>query len=413
MTSRDIPAQHLPLRHPDKRDGPLAGIRIIDLTTSIAGPYASMLLGDMGAEIVKVERPGVGDDSRQWGPPFINGIALWYLAVNRNKRSLTLNYSVAEGYRLLLDLVRQSDVVLTNHVPRVQKKLGIDDASLRAARADIVHVSLTGYGLTGEGADRPCYDIIAEGISGVMDMTGELDNDPQKIGTPAADLLGGTDAAMACLAALVERRSNGRGKKIDVSLVESMTRLMTPILMSHLGSGLGHRRSGAKDSVIAVYQMFHTADEPLTLALPNDGIWQRFCAATGLNDFIDNPDFRDSPSRRKNRDVIVARIDKLLRTRPRDQWLALFAENRIPAGPINRIDQIAADIGLHQRGLFYAIPSAGEPIPQVGLGIQFDGQPVGYRLAPPGLGQDNEFVLGDILGLSAGEIAQLNRANII
>jgi hypothetical protein len=208
----------------------LAGVRVLDLTTSIAGPYASLLLGDLGAEVIKVERPCVGDDARHWGPPFLDGESLWFLSVNRNKRSLALDYARAEGHALLLELVAQSDVVILNQLPRLQAKLGTDYATLKGAREDLIHVALTGFGLTGERADRPCYDLIAEGFSGVMDLTGEAGGPPQKIGTPAADLLAGSDAALAAVAALLDRQRTGRGHQIDVALVESMTRFMSPRL---------------------------------------------------------------------------------------------------------------------------------------------------------------------------------------
>jgi crotonobetainyl-CoA:carnitine CoA-transferase CaiB-like acyl-CoA transferase len=413
MTHAQIPAQMLPVTAPRDSSDLLHGLRVIDLTTSIAGPYATQLLADLGADVIKVERPGTGDDSRQWGPPFLDGFSLWYLSVNRNKRSLTLDYSCESGYGLLRDLVRQSDVVFTNHVPRVQRKLRIDHASLAQARPDLIHVSVTGYGLDGSGADRPCYDIVAEGLSGVMDMTGEPDGGPQKVGTAASDLLAGNDAALACLAALFERQRTGCGKRVDVCLLESMTRFMAPVLMSHLGSGEPFRRSGGRASVIAVYQMFETADEPLTLALPNNDIWRRFCEATGLGDLLQNPDYRDNAARRARREPLVKRIQELLATRPRDHWLALFARERVPSGPINRIDQVAQDARLKERGFLFAVPGARSPLPQVGLGIHFDGQPRGYRRAPPTLGEHNAEILEGLLGATRDECERLRLAGTI
>jgi len=413
MTHAQIPAQTLPLAAPRDSSDLLHGVRILDLTTSIAGPYATQLLADLGADVIKVERPGTGDDSRQWGPPFLDGISLWYLTVNRNKRSLTLDYSCERGYELLRSLVRESDIVFTNHVPRVQLKLRIDHASLTELRADLIHVSVTGYGFGGSEADRPCYDIVAEGLSGVMDMTGELDSGPQKIGTAASDLLAGNDAALACLAALFERQRSGRGKRIDVCLFESMTRFMAPVLMSHLGSGEPFRRSGGRASVIAVYQMFETADDPLTLALPNEGIWRRFCETTGLHELLQNPDYRDNAARHQRRAPLVKRIQELLRTQPRDHWLTLFARERIPSGPINRIDQVAQDARLRERGFLFAVPGAHGPLPQVGLGIHFDGQARGYRHGPPTLGEHNAEILEGLLSMTPDECRQLRQTGTI
>ncbi len=362
----------------------LAGVRVLDLTTSIAGPYAAMLLGDLGAEVIKVERPGVGDDARHWGPPFLDGESLWFLSVNRNKQSLALDYSRPEGHALLLELVARSDVVVLNQMPRLQAKLGTDYATLKGARADLIHVSLTGFGLSGERADQPCYDLIAQGFSGVMDLTGKAGGQPQKIGTPAADLLAGSDAAFVAVAALFERQRTGQGHQIDVSLVESMTRFMAPRLTPYLGSGELPRRSGAKDSVLAIYQVFETADQPLTLGIGNDAIWRRFCRAIGNDALAEDKRFATNAGRRAARPELVARIGAILKTRSRVHWLELFAAHAIPAGPILRLDEVAADPNLLARGLFYRMSCQdGRQVPQVNTGIRVDGAANAPRSAPP------------------------------
>ncbi|KAG1321891.1 hypothetical protein G6F63_013602 [Rhizopus arrhizus] len=202
----------------------LAPLRVLDLTTSIAGPYATQLLADLGATVLKVEKPGTGDDTRAWGPPFLQDVSLWYLSVNRNKHSLTLDVSQPEGREVLDGLLVQSDVLVLNMVPRVQRKLGLDYDSLKAAYPALIHASLTGFGLTGPRSDFPCYDLIAEGYAGIMDLTGELESAPQKVGTPAADLLAGQDLALAVLAAYIARGQHGRGTQIDISMQSSMTR---------------------------------------------------------------------------------------------------------------------------------------------------------------------------------------------
>jgi len=392
----------------------LRGVRVLDLATSIAGPYATMLLGDYGAEVIKLERPGVGDDARAWGPPFLDGESLWFLSVNRNKQSLALDYARPEGHALLLELVGHADVVVTNHIPRLQAKLGTGYETLRAARPDLVHVSLTGFGLTGERRDRPCYDLIAEGLSGVMDLTGEADNEPQKVGTPAADLLAGMDAAMATIAALFERRHSGRGRQIDVSLVESMTRFMTPRLVPYLGSGELPRRCGAKDSVIAIYQVFQTADEPLTLGIGSDAIWRRLWRALGDPAVADDPRYASNADRRAARAELVARIQAILIGAPRDHWLELFAAHGVPAGSIQRLDQVAADPALLERELFYRMSdSAGREVPQVNTGIRIDGEANTPRHAPPALAEHGTSLLRSLLGKSDDEIEELGAAGII
>lgn len=391
----------------------LEGVRVLDLTTSIAGPYATLLLADLGAEVIKVERPGAGDDTRAWGPPFLEGHSLWYLGVNRNKRSITLDYSTPEGLEVLHDLVRHCDVVVANLVPRVQRKLKVDWGTLQAIRPDLVFCSITGFGLAGARADKTSYDLIAEGYSGIMDLTGEANSPPQKVGAPAADMLSGMDAAMAVIAALFERQRSGKGHSIDISMVESMTRFLTPRIMTYLGSGEVPRRTGAKDSVIAVYQSFDTADLPLTLGLGNDRIWQRFWDTVGDPDYARDPRFSSNARRHALRPEIVGRIQDVLLTRTRNEWLSLFEANAIPSGPINRIDEIAGDEELARRGFFYRMDMAGTQVPQVGLGITIDGEPTSPRSAPPALGADTAAILQGFAGLSDDQIETLRNKSVI
>ena len=391
----------------------LAGVKVLDLTTSIAGPYAGQLLADMGATVLKLEKPNGGDDARAWGPPFLHGESLWFMAVNRGKQSMTLDFAQPEGRKVLEQLVAQCDVVLLNLVARGQKKLGVDAASLRAINPQLIHLSLTGFGLQGERADMPCYDLIAEGYSGVMDLTGELENAPQKVGTPAADMLSGHDAAMAVLAALYRRQRDGVGCSIDISMVESMSRFMSPRLMPHLGSGEIYRRSGGRDSVIAIYQVFETADDPMTLGLGNDAIWKRFWDAVGQPDVAQNPEYASNQQRRQSRADIVELIAKVLREKPRAHWLEVFTKARVPAGPIQRLDELAKDEALHTSGFIYRTEGVDGAIPQVGLGIRFDGQTEGTQTPPPKLGAHTQTVLQDWLALDESAIAQLRSQRVI
>ncbi len=407
-----LPVHRLP-SPPRTRFALLEGIRVLDLTTSIAGPYATLLLADMGAEVLKIERPGTGDDARAWGPPFLNGQSLWFLSVNRNKRSLTLDYGEEPGRVVLRDLVRHVDVVVINQMPSVQDKLGVSYDALSKVRPDLVHVSVTGFGCTGERRDLPCYDLIAEGYSGVMDLTGEVGGAPQKVGTAAADLLAGMDAAFATVAAIYDRQRTGRGHAIDVSMVESMTRFMAPRLVSYLGSGELARRSGAKDSVIAIYQVFDAADAPLTLGLGNDAIWKRFWVAVGRPERGEDPRHRTNADRRAARAELVAEIQAVLATRPRADWLRIFSEARVPAGPINRLDEVVADPVLTARQLFYALPGAEDPIPQVGLGIRIDGSASGAARPPPRLGEHGDAILAEWAGYDAQRITALRAEGII
>jgi crotonobetainyl-CoA:carnitine CoA-transferase CaiB-like acyl-CoA transferase len=391
----------------------LRGIRVLDLTGSIAGPYATMLLADMGAEVLKIERPGTGDDTRSWGPPFLDGEALWFQSVNRNKSSVALDYTSAEGLGTLEGLAKVSDVVVVNLLPASAKKFKVDADSLRAIKSDLIYVSITGFGLEGERAGWACYDLIAEGYSGVMDLTGEIDGGPQKVGAPAADMLAGSDAAYATVAALFARQRTGQGRLVDIALVDSMTRFLACRIIPYLGSGEVPRRFGGKDSVIAIYQAFDTADKPITLALGNENIWQRFWQVVGQSEVAEQPRYATNSDRRAHRQELVNRIQDLLKQKTRSQWLDMFRLARIPAGPINRVDEAAADIALRDRGLFYRLRSGGRELPQVGSGILLDGKPNQPRQAPPRLGEHTTQILRSLLGYDEADIEALKRIKAI
>jgi crotonobetainyl-CoA:carnitine CoA-transferase CaiB-like acyl-CoA transferase len=393
-----LPQDELPLLAPSAGFQLLAGVRVLDLTSSIAGPYGTMLLADLGADVVKVERAGVGDDSRGWGPPFLEGHAVWYAAVNRNKRSVDLDLRSDEGRATLQSLAAEADVVVTSLRDRAMTHLGIAYDQVRGLRPDVVHCTITGYGLTGPKSELPGYDLIAEAFSSVMDLTGEPESGPQKIGTPAADLLAGMDAAFAIVAALYDRKQTGRGHQLDISLAESMTRFMTPKLASYLGSGDLQRRSGGRDSVIAIYQVFTTADEPIVLALGNDAIFARFCRAAGLNELEVDPAYATNAGRRAHREKLVGEIQQVLLGRPAHWWLELCRGADVPAGPINRVEDVVADEHLQSRSMLYRLPVDTGAVPQVNTGWFLDGEPNGYRLAPPRLGADREQVLAEWLG---------------
>lgn len=390
----------------------LPGIVVVDLTTSIAGPYAGMLLSDFGARVIKIERPG-GDDARHWGPPFLDGESLWFLAVNRNKESLCLDYSTPEGRAILMELIDKADVVLTNQLAGVQKKLGIDAETLRKTRPRLLHVSVTGFGLSGSSAALPCYDLIAEGYSGVMDLTGPAGAEPQKVGAPAADMLAGADAAMAVLAALHRRNVTGEGCAIDIALTESMIRFMSPRIVPFMGSGEVPTRSGGRDSVIAIYQTFQTADLPMTLGLGNDAIWKRFWEAVDDPAYGEDPAFKSNASRREHRARIVEHIAGILRRRPRAEWLERFGRVKVPAGPIYRVDEVVEDPHFRARGLFFKIERDGVDVPQVGLGVHVDGNAAGFSKPPPRLGEHSAAILRDLLNYEPSSIADLRLKGVI
>lgn len=388
----ELPYASLPTMSPGRALPLLDGVCVLDLTTSIAGPYAGMLLADLGADVIKVERPE-GDDARQWGPPFLDGQALWFSAVNRGKRSVVINLHRDADRQRLFKLVASADVVIVNQPVAVQSKLHIDYETLRAAKADIVFASITGFGLDGERADLGCYDLIAEGYSGVMDLTGEPGAPPQKVGAPAGDMLAGQDAAMAVIAALFARQRTGKGARIDVSLVESMTRFLSCRIVPYLGGGEVPRRSGGRDSVIAIYQVFETADRPITLGLGTDAIWRRFWEAVGDAEYGRQTRYATNERRRGHRDEIVARIQTILAERTRAEWLGILAAARVPAGPVNRVDELVEDVPLQERGMIFTLTGDdGRRVPQVGLGIRVDGRVSVPSRLPPCLGEHDQEV---------------------
>jgi crotonobetainyl-CoA:carnitine CoA-transferase CaiB-like acyl-CoA transferase len=393
--------------------GFLKGVTVLDLTTSIAGPYSTQLMADLGAEVIKIEKREGGDDARHWGPPFLNKESLWFMSANRNKGSLTLDLTQPEGQGILHDLARQADVIVMNTAARVQAKLGIDYPTLRATNPALIHVSITGFGLEGPGADLPCYDLIAEGYSGIMDLTGEASGPPQKVGTPASDLLAGQDAALAVLAALYGRQRTGVGTHIDISMVASSTRFMASRIVPYLGSGKLPMRSGGTDSVVAIYQVFETADYPITLGLGNDAIWQRFWKAVGQPEYGMHESLDSNVKRCALRKDIVAKIAELLATQPRAAWLELFAQHRIPAGPINTLEQLADDALVQENQQLHCLDGPSGPIPQVGLGIRFDGDSHTARRPPPKLGEDTERILQERLAMSPSDIAGLRKTKVI
>jgi crotonobetainyl-CoA:carnitine CoA-transferase CaiB-like acyl-CoA transferase len=388
-----LPYLSLPVVNTGSAFQMLSGITVVDLTTSVAGPYATMLLSDFGASVIKIERPE-GDDARQWGPPFLDGEALWFTAINRNKKSVVVDLTTAQGMVELQSLVAQADIVVTNQPPDVQRKLSLDYESFKSLRDDLIFVSISGFGLAGLRAELTCYDLIAEGYSGIMDITGDADSPPQKIGAPAADMLAGQDAAMAAIAALLDRMRTGNGHKIDINLVESMTRFLTCRISSYLGSGEVPRRSGGTDSVIAIYQPFKTASGLINIGLGSNAIWSRFWAAVGDTPYGARPEFASNLDRRVHRSEIVNRIQEILLTKTREEWLEIFAAARVPAGPINAIDEVSADAELQERLLFFALEADdGRVVPQIGLGIRVDDRPCVPRSAPPRLGQHTAEIL--------------------
>lgn len=346
-------------------DPPLAGVRIVDLSTSYAGPTATMYLADMGAEVVKVERPGRGDDARAWGPPFIGEGSAWFHSANRNKLSIAVNLRSPGGRRVLDRLMERADVFVENLNPTKLESLGLDPDTVRRRFPRIIYCAISGFGLTGPDSGLAGYDLVAQARSGLMSVTGAMGGTPQRVSTALSDIVTGLVAAFAIAAALRRQERTGRGELVDVSLLDADLALMAPRIASYLAGEPEPRPSGGTDSVLAVYQPFETADRPIVVAIGNDTIWQRFCRATKLDDLAADPPLMDNAGRRAARARILPRIAERLRTRPAAHWLREFGAAMVPAAPIQTLSEVVDDPQVRARGSLQTLSAANGVSPQV------------------------------------------------
>jgi len=313
---------------------PLENVLVLDLTRAVAGPFCTMLLGDLGARVIKIEEPGAGDETRNWGPPFLDGWSTYFLSMNRNKESVAVDLKSPEGRRLAEAIARKADVVIENFRPGVVERLGIGAEALRALNPRLIYVSVSGFGQTGEQAQRPGYDIILQAVSGSMQASAPEGVDAVKVAFPVADILAALFAGQAILAALYAREKSGLGRRIEVSLFQGMLCAMSNLATATLTTGEDPRRVGVAQPNIVPYQLFHTLDKPLIAGAPNERLWRRFCAAVGQSDWADDPRFAGNQLRNENREVLVALIEGVLRQRPAAYWQERFEEQEVPCGQV-------------------------------------------------------------------------------
>jgi formyl-CoA transferase len=391
----------------------------------LAGPWVGQLLADLGAEVIKVERPGVGDDTRGWGPPFLKdrdgndtAEAAYYLACNRGKRSVAIDFTRPEGRDLVLALARGSDALVENFKVGGLAKYGLDYASVAAANPALVYASITGFGQDGPYADRAGYDFIIQAMSGFMSVTGERDDvpggGPQKAGVAITDLMTGMYASVALLAALAHRDRTGEGQWIDLCLFDSSIAMMAVMNMNYLVGGSVPRRAGNAHQNIVPYQAFECADGHLILAVGNDGQFRKFCEVAGVPQWAADARFATNAARVRNRATLVPMIDERMRTRSQRDWLAALERVGVPSGPINRLDQVFDDPHVVARGMRVDLPHplAGT-LPQVRAPLRLSGTPLAYAAAPPLLGEHTSPVLRDRLGLDAAALAALAARGVI
>ena len=400
---------------------PLEGIRVLDLTRALAGPYCTMMLGDLGADVIKVERPGRGDDSRGWGPPFVGqpygpypGESAYFIAANRNKRSITVNLKSAEGQEIVRRLASASDVLVENFRTGVLEKMGLGYDDLRALNPRLVYCSISGYGRSGPYADRPGYDFIIQAEGGLMGIIGPEDGQPYRVGVPIVDITSGMFAATAILAALRARDQTGEGQLVDISLLDTVVALLTNVASNYLIGGMEPRRLGNAHPNITPYEAFRARDRWFALAAANERQWATLCDAIGRPELKEDPRFATNVERVANRPALLEALNEAFAARDADEWLAELREAGLPCGPINTIPDVFEHPQAEARGLALETehPSAG-PVRVTGFPYKLSQTPAEMRQPPPLLGQHTGEVLTELLNYSAEEVAALRERGAI
>jgi formyl-CoA transferase len=394
--------------------GPLDGIRVLDLTRVVAGPYCSMFLGDLGAEVVKVEQPGFGDDTRGWGPPFTGGESAYYLCINRNKQSITLDLKSIEGVELLRQMTKVADVVIENFRPGTMERLGLGEQELRQFNPQLIYASLTGFGADGPMSDWPGYDLIVQAWGGLMSITGTPEGEPVKVGVAIVDLVAGLMLGKAITAALFARERLGLGQRIDTSLLEAEVASLINVGSNYLISGKIPSRWGNAHPNIVPYQNFKTADGYFVLGVASETIWRRFCPAIGRPDLTEDSRFADNAKRVENRTALIALLTEIFLSQTNQTWLKLFNDAEIPCAPVQTVDQVFQSPQVLHRDMLVGVehPTAGK-VPMAGVPVKFSLTPASVRLPPPLLGEHNRQVLKGWLDMSDEAIEELKRKKIV
>jgi len=404
--------------------GPLSHIKVLDLSRVLAGPWAGQLLADLGADVIKVERPGAGDDTRGWGPPFLKNKdgsdsreSGYYLGVNRNKRSLTLSIEKPEGQAIVRKLAAQSDIVLENFKVGTLPRYGLGYEDLKKVNPRIIYCSITGFGQDGPIAQNAAYDFLIQGMGGLMSITGENDSlpggGPQKVGIPIIDLMSGMYGAVSVLAALANREKTGKGDYIDLAMLDIQTAVLSNQAMNYLLSGRVPKRQGNRHPNIMPQDVFKCADGQVVLAVGNDGQYAKMCQALGHPELATDPRYIKNADRVRNKEVLLPLIEEIFKNWKRADLVAAMDAVGVPCGPINSIDEVFEIPQVKHRGMKMEMPHpASGTVPLVASPMKFTENKVEYRMAPPMLGADSDDILRD-LGLADGEIAKLREQGVV
>lgn len=394
--------------------GPLAGVRVLDASRVLAGPFCGQLLGDLGAEVIKVERPGQGDETRAWGPPFAGSLSAYYLSCNRHKRAITLDMACAEGKRLFLELVKKSDVMLENFRLDSAAKLGLTPKELLAANPRLIVCSISGFGRTGPLREVPGYDLAIQAMSGLMSMTGPVEGPPCKVSVAVVDVMTGLYAASAVLACMHARGQSGHGYAIDLALLDCAVAAQVNVAQAYLTSGKQPQRQGNAHLQIVPYQVFQTADGWLVLAIGNDGQWQHFCTAAGRPELASDPRFASNSARVEHRAILVPLLETLLRSRTSASWEAILKDNRVPNAPVWSFAELFAHPQAEARGLRVTVHDPqGQAVDLLGSPFHIDGTTLPAAALPPLQSQHTEEILHDVLGLTTERIAELRQQGVV
>ena len=423
MNAKLIWVKQVSLRGVDM-NGALQGIRVLDLSRILAGPWATQTLADLGAEVIKIERPGAGDDTRGWGPPFVTnpdgspGDAAYFLSTNRNKKSVAIDIAKADGQKLIRAIAQESDVVIENFKVGGLRKYGLDHETLGKLNPALIYCSITGFGQTGPYAERAGYDFMIQGMGGIMSITGQPDGmpgaEPMKSGMAFADIFTGLYSTIAILAALNHRANTGEGQYIDMALFDTQVAVLGNQALNYLVSGNVPKRLGNAHPNIVPYQVFETTDGHIILAVGNDRQFARFCELAGLTHLASDERFASNRGRVRNREELIPILAEVVRTKTTDTWMDLLDDAHVPCGPINTIDKVFADPQAHARGMQLELTRAnGTATPSVASPMRLSRTPVHYDRAAPELGQDTDTVLHDVLGIDETKIAALRTTGVI
>ena len=394
---------------------PLDGLRIVDLSRIVAGPLATQIFGDYGAEVIKIEQPGLGDDSRQWVPPAApDGSATYFFSINRNKKSVTLNLKHPRGKEILKRLVRQADVLVENFKPGTMEDLGLGYETLRQENPRLIYCAISGFGASGAKREWAGYDAVMQGVTGLMSITGEADGPPVKVGVALIDEITALYAHGAILAALLHRERGGQGQKVECSLLESGVASLMNAATAYLLAGEVQGRWGSAHASVVPYQAFKAKDDYLMVGAGNERLWKTFCEVLGAPEWADDPRFDCNEKRVLRREELVRMIEERLQSRRRDEWVEAFGAAGLPTGPINSVAHVFSDPQVLHRGMVEEVahPTAGK-VRLVGVPVKFSETPGEIASPPPLLGQHTEEVLGRVLGLTAGEVEELRKAGAV